>query len=291
MNPSLYVDRVRRVVLAISILGLVVVAFLAGESRAPAPAAPVRAEYLALGDSLAASFQPDAAGRDAGTRNGYAEAVWRTEAAASPGLELVKLGRGGETAASMVSEEPGPSQLEQAEQTLQDGSVVLVTIDIGANEVEGCRRGTGFDQGCVSRGLASIRANLPQIITRLRKAGGQNLRIVGVNYYNSFLGRWVTGADGRKLALASVPVERSINSTLATVYRREHVPVAGVGARFKTGTLNRYVQTNAYGRVPVAVALACRWTWACAARYDDHTNTAGYHVIARAILETLRRMS
>jgi lysophospholipase L1-like esterase len=245
--------------------------------------------YVSLGDSLAASDQPDARGHDRPTSDGFSEQVWRARAAVSPNLQLVKLGRGGETAATMIkSPRPGASQLDLAEEQLRAGSVPLVTIDIGANEVEGCRAGAGFDRACIQRGLASLRQSLPRIISRLRSAGGSHLKIVGVNYYNSFLGRWVTGADGRRLALASVPVERAINSTLAQIYERAHVPVADVESRFQTRALGSYVNTRAFGRVPLAVARTCRWTWACSARYDDHANTLGYRVIARSVLALLR---
>lgn len=252
-----------------------------GVVAAHGPRAP---RYLALGDSLAASMQPDARGHDRATSDGYAERVWRSRAASRPGLRLVKLGRGGETAASMIkSPKPGPSQLEQAVGELRSGSVDLVTIDIGANEVESCQSGAGFDQRCVQRGLAALRRGLPRIVGRLRAAGGRDLKIVGVNYYNSFLGRWVTGADGRRLARASVPVERSINATLAELYEQAHVPVADVETRFRTGEMTTYVRTRSIGRVPLAVARTCRWTWACSERYDDHTNTLGYRVIAQAV--------
>jgi lysophospholipase L1-like esterase len=182
---------------------------------------------------------------------------------------------------------PGPSQLALAEQHLRGGAVALVTIDIGANEVEGCARSTDFDQACVATGLASLRKTLPKIIARLRAAGGARLRIVGVNYYNSFLGRWVTGANGRQVAVASVPVERAINATLAQIYAQAHVPVADVESRFQTQSLDRYV-AGRHGRVPLAVARTCRWTWACSDRYDDHTNSLGYRVIARTVLAALR---
>lgn len=246
--------------------------------------APAPPRYLALGDSLAASMQPDERGHDRATNDGYVERVWRTRVAARPGLRLVKLGRGGETAASMInSSTPGPTQLEQAEDELQSGSVELVTIDIGANEVERCRSGSGFDQQCVQKGLATLRTSLPRIIKRLRAAGGKKLTIVGINYYNSFLGQWVTGATGKQLARASVPVERAINATLAEIYRQARVPVADVESRFRTSEVNRAVQTRSFGRVPLAVARICRWTWACSERYDDHTNTLGYRVIARLV--------
>jgi lysophospholipase L1-like esterase len=140
----------------------------------------------------------------------------------------------------------------------------------------------------VRRGLGALRTSLPQVINRLRSAGGDDLRIVGINYYNSFLGRWVRGATGRRLALASVPVERTINATLAQVYGRLKVPVADVEDKFGTDQIQRFTRTKAYGRIPVAVARTCHWTWACSARYDDHTNALGYRVIARAVLALLR---
>ena len=251
-------------------------------------AEPPRPEYLSLGDSLAASMQPAPDGHDRATADGFSERVLHG-LHASPAFTLVKLGRGGETAASMIdSPKAGPSQLELAEQHLRAGSVQLVTIDIGANEVERCQDGSDFDRSCVQRGLASLRASLPQIIHRLRAAGGSGVRIVGVNYYNSFLGRWVTGAAGRHLARASVWVERQINVTLAHAYGREHVPVADVESKFQTRAFDRCVETRSYGRVPLAVAETCLWTWACSQRYDDHANSRGYRVIARAVLNLLR---
>jgi lysophospholipase L1-like esterase len=243
--------------------------------------------YLALGDSLAASMQPDADGHDRVTSHGYAEAVEDAREASIAGLKLVKLGRGGETAASMLRPaRPGQSQLQQAEAALRSGHVAFVTLDIGANEVESCQAGTGFDAGCVKRGLATLRASLPQIIRGLRAAGGNALPIVGMNYYNSFLGRWVTGSDGRRVARASVPVERQINSTLATIYRHAGLPMADIASRFRTSSFG-LVSTRSHGRVPLAVARTCRWTWACSTRYDDHTNTAGYQVIADTLLPLL----
>jgi lysophospholipase L1-like esterase len=264
---------------------LVAVLIVVALHRAPGAAGERQAPvYLALGDSLAASMQPDEHGNDHATSDGYAEAILDARSKATPGLRLVKLGRGGATAASMLqSSASRPSQLQQAETLLRLDNVSLVTIDIGANEVESCARGTTFDAACVERGLASLRKSLPQIIKGLRDAGGSKLQIVGMNYYNSFLGRWVTGPNGRRTALASVPVEKRINATVAAIYKQAGVPMGDVATRFKT-TSFKPVRTHSYGRVPLSVARTCRWTWACGDRYDDHTNSAGYHVIARSVL-------
>jgi lysophospholipase L1-like esterase len=276
-----------RLTFAFVLIATLVVVGLGGGGKASG--GPKQPQYLSLGDSLAASMQPDADGHDRPTSDGFSERVWRVRAASSPKLTLVKLGRGGETAASMIkSPKPGPSQLELAEQRLRAGHVQLVTIDIGANEVERCASGAGFDADCVQRGLDSLRTSLPQILGRLRSAGGPDLKIVGVNYYNSFLGRWVTGPDGRRLAQASVWVEHRINATLNKVYDNDNVPVADVESRFQTRAIHQYVPTRSYGPVPLAVANTCHWTFACSARYDDHTNSLGYRVIARSVLDLLR---
>jgi hypothetical protein len=52
--------------------------------------------YVSLGDSLAASFQPNG-----DFEHGYAEQLYATLSAADPKLKLVKLGCGGESTASM----------------------------------------------------------------------------------------------------------------------------------------------------------------------------------------------
>jgi lysophospholipase L1-like esterase len=239
--------------------------------------------YVAVGDSLAGSSQPH------GPRNqGYVERLWRFERRSTPALVLVKLGRGGETAASMVhSPRRGPSQLDAAEAALRAHPTVLVTIDVGANEVERCHRGTGFRARCVEGGIASLRRNLPRVLRGLRRAAPRSTPIIGINYYNSFLGAWVRGSGGRALARRSVAVERRINANLGVIYRRFHVPLANVEDAFATDQLHRYVHLSPYGRLPLAVARVCRWTWACRRERDDHANATGYAVIARVVERVL----
>jgi hypothetical protein len=97
----------------------------------------------------------------------------------------------------------------------------------------------------------------------------------------------VRGGDGRALARRSVPVERRINATLNEIYRRFRVPVADVEDAFATDQLHRYVHLSPYGRIPLAVAQVCRWTWSCRPDGDDHANAAGYAVIARVVERVL----
>jgi lysophospholipase L1-like esterase len=274
---------VRRLAQLTTLLVLAVVSSGAGGGTAsPPPGGP---QYLALGDSLAGSSQAR------GPRNhGYAEDLWLHELGRTPGLELVKLGRGGETAARMLhSPRPGPTQLELAEATLRKAPSALVTLDIGANDVEHCHRGNGFEPRCVASGLASLQRSLPLVLRRLRAAAPRSTPIVGINYYNSFLGAWVRGAAGRLLARRSGPIERRINATIDAIYKRAHVPVANVEDAFATDKLASYVRLAPYGRLPLAVARVCRWTWSCVPDGDDHANTAGYAVIAKTVATLVDR--
>lgn len=256
---------------------LIAISLTADIGGSPAPPSGAQL-YLALGDSLATGYQPRAHRAE-----GYADVLWRRQLASTPNLLLQKLGRGGEAAASMVrSSRPGPSQLEQAEALLKSRGAAFVTLDIGANEVERCHRGYGFDGRCVANAIASLRASLPLILRRLKAALHGSAPLLGINYYNAFLGSWVHGRGGRLLELRSVRIERRINATLGGIYRRAHVPVADVEEAFATDRIERFVRLEPYGRVPLAVARVCRWTWSCEAD-DDHANSAGYAVIARAV--------
>ncbi|MDQ6607191.1 MAG: hypothetical protein M3Z06_11670, partial [Actinomycetota bacterium] len=78
----------------IGVLGsvLVIGSLLAGTAGA-APA-PTR-YYLSLGDSLATGTQPDVAGRNHPTGQGYVDMVGAYVRQSAPGLRLVKLGGGG----------------------------------------------------------------------------------------------------------------------------------------------------------------------------------------------------
>ena len=126
------------------------VALALGTTAAPALAAPADhgwghgpRHYLALGDSLAVGIQPDASGTNVPTDQGYPDQLaamlqWRDR-----DLWLVKLGCSGDTMMGFVinggicSYPGGGTQLTAAAQFLRQhrGQVGLVTIDIGANDL------------------------------------------------------------------------------------------------------------------------------------------------------------
>ncbi|HEY7012271.1 MAG TPA: hypothetical protein VH480_05935, partial [Streptosporangiaceae bacterium] len=120
--------------------------------KVPPAKAPPATYYLALGDSLAQGVQPNASGVSVMTRDGYPDQVYAALHPGRPGLKLVKLGCPGETTTSMINggicRYPGGSQLATAVAFLQAhrGRVLLVTLDIGANDPEHCGGQPGLGQ-------------------------------------------------------------------------------------------------------------------------------------------------
>ena len=175
----------------------------------PAPAkAPPATYYLALGDSLAQGVQPNAAGVSVMTGDGYPDQVYAALHPSRPGLKLVKLGCPGETTASMINggicRYRDGSQLAAAVAFLQAhrGRVLLVTLDIGANDPEHCGGEPGLGQlaKCAVTDIPGAVDHLGTIMARLKAAAGPGVRIVGMNYYLPALAEWRSGLPGHVVA-------------------------------------------------------------------------------------------
>jgi lysophospholipase L1-like esterase len=254
--------------------------------------APPATYYLALGDSLAQGVQPNAAGVSVVTRDGYADQVYATLHPSRPGLKLVKLGCPSETTISMINggicRYRGGSQLAAAVTFLQAhrGRVLLVTLDIGANDPEDCggRPGLGQLAKCAVTDIPAAADHLATITARLKAAAGPRVRIVGMNYYLPALAEWRSGLPGRLVAWTAEKLAAAYNSMLGRVYAKSGVRVANVFGAFETADFTRPAGTN----VPRNVARLCQWTWQCAAPPrgpNQHANQVGYWVIARAFLQ------
>ena len=153
----------------------------------PAPSHPaqVRAPdptyYLALGDSLSQGVQPNAAGVSVKTGDGYPDQLYAILHRTRPGLELVKLGCPGETTSTMIDgglcRYQGGSQLAAATSFLRAhrGRVLLVTLDIGANDPEQCGVRPGLSQlaRCAVKDIPSAVTRLAMIMDRLKAAAGR----------------------------------------------------------------------------------------------------------------------
>ena len=245
--------------------------------------------YLALGDSLATGYQPTSAGArtSCGFQYGYACDLYTALTASDPQLQAANLSCPGETTTSMLTGvgspcfSSGPPQLARALRFLarHRGRVALVTIDIGANNVDGCVLASGsISPTCISQGLRAVARQLPVILAALRGAAGAAVPIVGMNYYDPFLAADLL-PGGTTLAAESLTLTGEFNQLLQGVYARAGDPVADVETAFQTLNTALVPGTD----LPVDAALICEWTWMCDyVPPNIHPNSQGYWVIAGA---------
>jgi lysophospholipase L1-like esterase len=252
--------------------------------------------YLSLGDSLAQGVQPNAIGISVDTQQGYPDQVYATLRRSHPGLRLVKLGCPGETTSTMINggicRYPGGSELAAAVAFLRAhrGHVLLTTIDIGANDLEDCGSQSNVIKvlSCFVTDVPGAVSRLATIMARLRTAAGPSVRMAGMSYYLPALAQWRDGSSGQAIARLVERLEAGYNDLLEHVYAKSDAKVANVFGAFDTGDFGDQVTVPGIGKVPRNVALLCRWTWACTAPPrgpNQHANTAGYGVIARAFLQ------
>lgn len=246
--------------------------------------------YLSVGTSLSVGIQPNSAGENRRTRQGYADQLYKALSETRPGLRRVKLGCPGETTGTMIvgglCDYKQGSQLAQAARFLEDhrGSVALVTIDIGANDVEPCGSLSGdAQQLCVIRAFGNVLVNLPTILGALRAAAGPGVLIVGMTYYNPFLVAWF---QDPALAFASSQLQVAFNLLLESIYTNQafNVSVADVAGAFASTDFTLVPEA---GGIPRNVLLICQLTWMCVpppVGPNIHANADGYAVIAEAFL-------
>ncbi len=264
-------------------------------SSAPQPSAPASAAgtpspsasaagglYVALGDSLAAGYQPGGAE----LRDTAYPALTAARLGAKGGeLTLENLGCSGETTGSLVKggkcDFAAGSQLEQAEKLLKGSDdVALVTIDIGGNDLLRCvRGGAQIDTACVKSGVATVKKNLPTILKRLRTAAGPDVPVLVLGYYNPWLAakalnQPVKGVDAAAKAYTglSAAIESAATSTGTTF--------VGLDEAFST---NDTTPTRINGRtVPENAAKICTLTNICTAS-DIHLTDEGAATVARVL--------
>jgi lysophospholipase L1-like esterase len=288
-----------RIALAVA---LAAVTACSGGSPAARPAATAMpaSYYLALGDSLSQGVQPDDAGTSVETAQGYPDQLYAVLRRGKPALRLVKLGCPGETTGTMIRggicRYSEGSQLAAAAAflTAHRGHVVLVTLDIGANDPEACGSVASIRSAasCTGTGLPQAVSNLEVILARLRAAGGAGLLIAGMSYYVPALAEWRSGITGQAVAWVIERLAAGYNDALDRAYAAAGARVANVFAAFYTSDFGNRVTVPGIGTVPRNVALICQWTWECAAPPrgpNQHANQAGYGVIARAFLSAAGR--
>ena len=236
--------------------------------------------YLAMGDSLAAGTGASTPG------NRYVNVLYQHELSRFPSLQLANIACGGATTTSVIHG-PGCSyatgtQLGDAEAFLRThpGQVAFVTIDIGANDVDGCLAGATVNPTCVENGISSISSELPQILSGLEEAY-PDLAIYGMNYYDPFLGEWLNGSAGQSLAGQSESLAVELNALLAQLYTSGGAETADPATLFQT---TDFALTGTYlGSIePQNVADVCNWTLFCSDGGNIHANDIGHALVATA---------
>ena len=285
------------------------VAGLTPASAAPATAGsahrgpqPRPAFYLALGDSLSQGVQPATPplppgvtlGESIETDQGYADDLLAHYEAAFHGtLHLVKLGCPGETTTSMLTGTGSPCEYAQGSQLAaavafikaHHGEIRLITIDIGANDLDGCVTGSTISESCIEAGLASVGHDLPLILRALRQVAGKRVVIAGMNLYDPFLADYLTGAPGQAAATESVTLTEQLNQLIAAADQAIGASTADVQGAFSTTDFADTAALPGVGTVPLNVARICEWTWMCAPTPvgpNIHANPVGYQVVAQA---------
>jgi lysophospholipase L1-like esterase len=266
--------------------------------------------YLALGDSLSQGVQPAtpplppgvSLGQSVETSQGYADDLYARYAPAFHGrLRLEKLGCPGETTTSMLTGAGSPCTYPQGSQLAaalafiraHHGEVGLITIDIGANNVDGCVTNGAISQACDARGIAVMRHDLPLILGALRHAAGGHVLMAGMNLYDPFLSAYLTGAAGQAEATRSVTLAGQVNQLLAAGDTVFGVRTADVQDAFSTADFTDTATLPGVGTVPLNVTRICTWTWMCAPSPvgpNIHANAAGYQVIAAAFERVIGKL-
>jgi len=259
--------------------------------------------YLALGDSLSVGVQQDpATGQSVETDEGYADQIFAALQAEFPNLQLVKFGCPGETTTTMVNGglcddyETG-SQLGDALEFLvaNQENVLLVTIDIGANDVldSDCLSlpDPAQVQACFEALFPQIASNLSLISSGLFSASDGVFPVIGMTFYNPLLASWLTGPVGQAQAQATAALQEIFNTqVLKAVYGLNGFPVADVAASFQSNNFTDMVPfPPPFNSVPINVGLICQWTYMCpnpmsGLTPDIHANVAGYKTIADTFL-------
>ena len=268
---------------------------LAGVASGPPAGAVVPPPYLlALGGSASVGFQPTVTHpRGQPTDSGYAEDLVPLEQRRWPALSVAHLGCPGATTVTMLDGgghchyEEG-TQLGSAEAFLREHpTTVLVTVDLGFNDLLPCLRHQTIDPACVDGALATVRDQLTTILAGIKAAAPARAVVVGVGHYDPYLGYYVEGASGQAFAAASLPVMERLDQTLQAVYQSAGVPMAGVASAFDIEEHDP-VSWSGTGLVPENVARACALTYMCdppPMGHNPHPDDAGYRTIAAAIAE------
>ena len=234
------------------------------------------------------------------TNQGYPNQLYTALHLGNPTLKLVKLGCPGETTATMINggicTYSAGNQLAQAAAFLAShkGKVQLVTIDIGANDLNPCVVLPTINEIVAVPG-GGLPAGPGQPHHDHEHADhGQRQRPAADHRHVLLRPRAGRLAQGRRrgqgaCAKDSIALAQAFDNLLGGVYTGFGAKVADVFTAFHTTAFHATVTLPAFGEVPKDVGYLCMYTWECAAPPvgpNEHANVLGYGVIANTFLNT-----
>ena len=161
--------------------------------------------YLALGDSLAAGYQPNRTPPE-GHEGGYVGRTLETVQAQEPKTKLVNLACSGASTVTMI-EGGGRCTYEEGTQFAQAMEFLhahgrntrLVTLTVGSNDVTPCLGSStspAVIQACAVQRIQTVGTNLGTMLSEVR-AAAPDAEIVVTNYYNPYLALYFDPARRR----------------------------------------------------------------------------------------------
>ena len=245
--------------------------------------------YLALGDSLAAGYQPD---RGPDPTGGYADDVLAGIRATQPKTTLVNLACPGERSTTMVSGGTCPydegSQLDQALAFLHaHGRYTRRGDRPGRRQRRAAVREPSstlaIDMACIQAGMADVATHLPTILGQAARRGarrpGRRPQLLQPVPRRLAARQHRAGPTVRRCSRG-----RSTGSSAAAA-AASGATVADVATAFQSTDLTP-VTVPGLGTVPTNVAVICANTWMCS-RFDIHANDAGYALIGQTVVARL----
>lgn len=226
----------------VSVLALLAAVALWSMSGTAAAAQP--SYYLAIGDSVTVATGATS----------YPHLLRAHYLRDLPTLQLDDLGTPGATTGSVLT--GGQYAAGVAFLKAHRGHVALITVDLGGNDYAACYSLSGVNEACAAQALTTIRANLTKLLAGLRRAA-VGVPVIGMNYYNPFVGYWLSGGVLRQFALSTVSPGISLNLELTSLYGGPK-KTADVEGAFAATDMTTIV-SSPWGEVPVSVDRACSW--------------------------------
>ena len=172
---------------------------------------------------------------------------------------------------------PQGSQLAAAVSFLRDhpGQAPLITIDIGANDLNPCVVLTSLSalEACVGDTLPPVVAQPHPDHDRTPRGRRQQR---ADHRHDLLCPRAQRVADrwaGQEFATASEQLVVTFNGKLSNVYHQFGARIADVFSAFRSADFTDRVMLPNIGTVPRNVALICKWTWECAPRSRPRNET------------------